>query len=198
MNKNESKYFNTALLMDEALLRLLEKKEYEFITVKEVCKTAGVNRSTFYLHYETIDDLLKESVEMINKRFVGKFDAENIFIADVQNASKHDSILITPKYLKPYLEFVKENKRALRLICSKGLLFQTENTLNKMYKALFSPILDKFGIAEDDKPYVFDFYFKGVVAIVMRWVSLDCKKDENEVIRLIENCVPADLIKEEA
>lgn len=67
-----------------------------------------------------------------------------------------------------------------------------------MYKALFSPILDKFGIAEDDKPYVFDFYFKGVVAIVMRWVSLDCKKDENEVIRLIENCVPADLIKEEA
>ena len=57
MNKSESKYFNTALLMDEALLLLLEKKEYEFITIKEICEKAGVYRSTFYLHYETIDDL---------------------------------------------------------------------------------------------------------------------------------------------
>ena len=50
MNKSESKYYNTALLMDEALLILLEKKEYDFITVKEICEKAGVNRSTFYLH----------------------------------------------------------------------------------------------------------------------------------------------------
>ena len=50
MNKAESKYFNTANLMDEALMRLLEHKDYEYITVKEVCKKAGVNRSTFYLH----------------------------------------------------------------------------------------------------------------------------------------------------
>ena len=52
MNKSESKYYNTACLMDEALILLLEKKEYSFITVKEVCEKAGVNRSTFYLHYD--------------------------------------------------------------------------------------------------------------------------------------------------
>ena len=59
MNKNESKYFNTAQKMDEALITLLEKKELAYITVSEICKEAGVNRSTFYLHYETIQDLLK-------------------------------------------------------------------------------------------------------------------------------------------
>ena len=59
MNKYESKYFNTARLMNEALLLLLENKDYEYITVKEICSKAGVNRSTFYLHYETIDDLLQ-------------------------------------------------------------------------------------------------------------------------------------------
>ena len=31
MNKNESKYFNTAIKMDQAFLELLEK------TVKEIC-----------------------------------------------------------------------------------------------------------------------------------------------------------------
>ena len=47
MNKSESKYFNTAIRMDEALIALLEKKDFEYITVKEICDKAGVNRSTF-------------------------------------------------------------------------------------------------------------------------------------------------------
>ena len=37
MNKAESKYYNTALLMNQALIELLNKKEYEFITIKEIC-----------------------------------------------------------------------------------------------------------------------------------------------------------------
>lgn len=56
MNKSESKYFNTSLLMDEALILLLEKKDFEYITIKEICEKAGVNRSTFYIHYENTFD----------------------------------------------------------------------------------------------------------------------------------------------
>lgn len=74
MNKSESKYHNTALLMNQALVELLNKKDFEYITVKEICAKAGVNRSTFYLHYETINDLLEECLENINKRFLEHFD----------------------------------------------------------------------------------------------------------------------------
>jgi len=73
MNKHDSKYFNTALYMDEALLVLLEKKDYEFITVKEICQIAGVNRSTFYLHYEKMDDLLEETVNYVSNKFNSKW-----------------------------------------------------------------------------------------------------------------------------
>ena len=70
MNKSESKYFNTAVRMDEAFLALLEKKDFAYITVKEVCEKAGVNRSTFYLHYETVSDLLSESVSYLYSQFL--------------------------------------------------------------------------------------------------------------------------------
>ena len=63
MTKSESKYFNTAVLMDKALISILEKKDFQYISVKEICHKAGVNRSTFYLHYETIIDLLEETTE---------------------------------------------------------------------------------------------------------------------------------------
>ena len=76
MNKNKSKYFNTALFMNEALLSLLEKKDFEYITVKELCNKAGVNRSTFYLHYETMNDLLNETINMIEKKFYSSFNKD--------------------------------------------------------------------------------------------------------------------------
>ena len=72
MNKSESKYFNTASKMDEAFLDLLSKKDFAYITVKEICDKAGVNRSTFYLHYETVSDLLSESIEYMNGQFFYK------------------------------------------------------------------------------------------------------------------------------
>ena len=72
MNKAESKYFNTARLMDEALLILLEKKDIEYITIKEICNKAGVNRSTFYLHcykirqkFDLIIDYIKKNCKII-------------------------------------------------------------------------------------------------------------------------------------
>ncbi|MGN1062232.1 MAG: TetR/AcrR family transcriptional regulator [Candidatus Scatosoma sp.] len=189
MNKNESKYFNTALLMDEALLLLLQKKEYEYITVKEVCKKAGVNRSTFYLHYENMDDLLQESVETINRKFRESF-GEGSEKFDVKNASREESFLVTPGYLTPYLSFVKENKSVFRLICEKKWLFKTEETLGKMYREIFRPTLEKYGVAAEDQPYVFSYYFSGVVAVIMKWVELDCKKPTEEIVALISSFLP--------
>ena len=70
MRKNESKYFYTAQLMNQALISLLEKKDIDFITVTEVTKKAGVNRATFYLHYDNMCELLEETIENLNKKFM--------------------------------------------------------------------------------------------------------------------------------
>ena len=106
MKNHESKYYNTALLMNEALLILLEKKEYEFITIKEICEKAGVNRSTFYLHYESIDDLLEETINNLNQKFQDAFDYKTI---NPIILPKEDLFFIKENELIPYLNFVKEN-----------------------------------------------------------------------------------------
>lgn len=112
MNKNESKYFNTAILFDEALIYLLEKKDIEYITVKEICDKAGVNRSTFYLHYESINDLVEETMEYINKKFIDYFSENSKeFIEKIKDFPLEKLKLIEKKYLTPYLTFIKDNKK---------------------------------------------------------------------------------------
>lgn len=115
MNKNESKYFNTALLMDEALIYLLDKKDIDYITIKEICEKAGVNRSTFYLHYESIDDLLEETMQYIIKKFVKYFNGNtNEFVNNIQDMPLESLDLVQEKYLITYLNFIKENKKIFK------------------------------------------------------------------------------------
>ena len=85
MNKSESKYFNTAVKMDLALISLLKKKPFEYITVSEICEGAGVNRSTFYLHYETIGDLLEETARYLLNEFSSYYDINSAeFVQNIE------------------------------------------------------------------------------------------------------------------
>ena len=36
----------------EALIQLLSEEKFENISISKLCKRAGINRGTFYLHYE--------------------------------------------------------------------------------------------------------------------------------------------------
>ena len=117
MNRSESKYFNTARRMDEALLSLLEEKDFAYITVREICARAGVNRSTFYLHYENTSDLLRETVEMIDERFRASVaDATDDKTGGERLAGlpREELFLLTDRRLLPYLDFIKRNRRFCR------------------------------------------------------------------------------------
>lgn len=185
MNKSESKYYNTALLMDEALLMLLEKKEYDFITVKEICEKAGVNRSTFYLHYSSIDDLLYEAIEMINKRFKKSFPVERIDL----NTKKENLFLITDDYLIPYLNFIKENKKIYKVIKSNPYVFKKEQVFNSLYENIFEVILERFGVEEENKKYVFSFFSFGLVAVIQTWIENDCKDEITKITSIIKDLI---------
>lgn len=182
MNKSESKYLNTALLMDEALLLILEKKEFEFITVKEICDKAGVNRSTFYLHYENMNDLLVEALSLISKRF---YDSFNKRIVNLKESDKKDLFFIKEEYLIPYLSFVKENRRVFKLIHDKPYFFGNDLEKNNLYKSLFNIILERYNVNEDDREYVFAYYTQGTLAIVLKWVEKNCIDSIEKIAQFI-------------
>lgn len=110
--------------MDKALFALLEEKDFEFITIKEICKKAQVNRSTFYLHYDNTKDLLDECIVYINKKIDDYYgDEVNKVIKNISDCSLEELFFITPKYLTPYLNFIKDNARIFKTIASEHRLF---------------------------------------------------------------------------
>ena len=189
LNKSESKYYNTACLMDEALILLLEKKEYSFITVKEICEKAGVNRSTFYLHYETIDDLLSECIEYVGNKINIKFSDKVINKQVIKNSQLESLILITPEYLFPYLEFLKDNKAVFKIAYSQPNVLKEQYIINHLHKNIFEPILDRFLVPKVEQKYMISFYLSGMSAVMIDWIKNDCKEEIQTIINILTKCL---------
>lgn len=196
MNKNESKYFNTAAKMDQAFLELLEKKDFSYITVKEICAKAGVNRSTFYLHYETVEDLLSESVEYMNEQFLShmKQDTE-VFMTRIKECPVEQLYLVTPKYLKPYLSYIQEHKRIFYTAITKASTLRLDDSYNRMFRHVFTPILDRYQVPVEDRRYMMAFYIQGMMAIITEWLKDDCKDSMEHIMAVIQRCVTQPQVK---
>ena len=190
MNRSESKYFATAVKMDEAFLALLEKKDFAYITVKEICAAAGVNRSTFYLHYETISDLLTESVSHMNQQFLTYMEHDTeAFVKKLWDCPKDELYLVTPEYLTPYLGYIKEHKRLFRTAIENAEVLGADGLYGRMFRHVFTPILERFGVPEEERTYLIVFYISGLMAVITEWLKNDCIDSMDHIISVMQRCV---------
>ena len=98
MNRaKNNRYQETENRIKSSLLTLLEMNRVEKITIKQVCAGAGIHRSSFYLHFTDIYDVLvkieNEFSQKLLQIFMKYIDANGIDRALVQ----------------AIFEFVKEN-----------------------------------------------------------------------------------------
>ena len=190
MNRSESKFFATAARMDEAFLELIGKKDFAYITVKEICEKAGVNRSTFYLHYETVGDLLEESAQHINDQFVASMPHDTVdFLEKLPDRPLDELYLITPEYLMPYLTYIKEHRRIFKATVEQASALRMIDTYQKLSRHVFIPILDRFGVPPEDQKYVLQFHINGLMAIINEWLKDDCRDSIEHIISVMQRCI---------
>ena len=73
--KIDRRVLKTRQAIEEALASLILKTDYDKITVSALAKEANINRKTFYLHYDSVDDVL----DTMTKRHVQKASSARIF-----------------------------------------------------------------------------------------------------------------------
>ncbi|MFR1804913.1 MAG: TetR/AcrR family transcriptional regulator [Faecalispora jeddahensis] len=81
----------------EAFSTLLSSKSYTKITIQEIIDRANVGRSTFYSHFETKDDLLREMcTELFDHVFSEHLDMENTHDFSLANGDPASLITHNP------------------------------------------------------------------------------------------------------
>src|SRR5687768_2926953 len=69
MTKTDHRVQRTHELLQKALIELISENGYEAITIQDIVDRANVGRTTFYLHYNSKDELFMSCHEAIVNRF---------------------------------------------------------------------------------------------------------------------------------
>lgn len=148
----------TKSMMKEALLELLEKKPLDKITVKDICESADVNRSTFYSYYESIEQLLLEIED----------DALNQLpmYPDSPEDYSNERFLSA---LEDFFDYVRENERLFRILIvqrdSSSFNNRLVNTVMEKYR---SPMKAGDGLIAR---YAYVYCVSGVIGILKEWLN---------------------------
>ena len=171
--KHEVTTYQTKRLMADALKKAMENKPFSKITVSEIIQACGINRKTFYYHFQDIYALLKwvldeEAIQVVRHfdlldnyedaiRFIMDYVCKNDYII----SCTHDSIGREEMKRFFYTDFIE-------IVAS--VLDEAE---------------ERTGLTLDPefKSYCAQFYTEALAGMLIDWAKNHEKQDQEQVIQ---------------
>jgi len=175
-NKTNRRVQYTKMALKHSFIELLGKKDITKITVKELCESADINRTTFYLHFKDPYDLL----EQVEQELI---DGVDTYLASC-NFTHPSQFPI--EGLEKLVDYVKENKELFHILLNKNndMTFQKKilNIIGKQY--FFSESNPAFA-THPQGDYIFLFFANGALGILKKWLEEDAVLPSRDIAALI-------------
>lgn len=152
----------TKMVLQQAMLKILKKKHVDKVTVKELCEEAGINRGTFYLHYDVPNDVLRE----IEQQFI---DEQMSFFSPYNNEGYEKGCLVE------IFSGILRNRELCAVIMGKNGNPRFLERIQEMIRAnVIQSLCSVYpDYKTDDLNFVFDFVFAGSMKLILRWIEDD-------------------------
>ena len=160
-----------------AYIQLLSETKPEYISALEICEIANIHRSTFYRHYEGINDIEIDIEKTVLKTFSGILDntplddfinGRKTFLRTVSETIRND--------LSFYTKVLLVNRRV-------GFIEKIDATIRNKLKETLS---EKTELSDDEIDYVFTFAVAGRIAVYRKWILSGFKQSEDTISSILE------------
>ena len=168
--KNNLRYKMSSEKIETAFLTLILNHKYEDISISQVCKQAEVNRSTFYCHYDDINDLII--------KIESKFAKGTASIFNYGERQTHQAFV-------EMFDFIKENKYFYKAFLNIPYVTLAErNTKIDVLKN----ITENVNIDKTNKMGIFyraSFFGAGIKEMCRIWLERDCQETPEQMALLL-------------
>jgi len=170
--KHEITTYNTKKLLSESLKKAMRSKAFSKITVSEIINDCGVNRKTFYYHFEDIYALLKWMFEEEAIEVVKHFD----LLVDYEEA------------IRFVMNYVDENNYIISCAYDSIGRDEMKRFFYKDFVGVVASVIDaaeagfKTKIDPDFKEYVAKFYTEALSGMLIDWAKEKDKSDREKTI----------------
>lgn len=172
---------STKAAFASALKQIMNVKPMNKITVKDLVELCGVNRQTFYYHFNDVYDLLE---------WVFEEDANRILPKEIVYDRWREDVLA-------FFEYLFENHSfALNVYNSNRRLYMLrflQERLESCIRGFAEIVCDGHNIDRQDYEFTIAFYANGIVGLISRWLDADMpaptEANKQRFIIMLENSV---------
>ena len=151
----------TKAALADALRSIMKEKPIDKITIKDLVDNCGVNRQTFYYHFNDVYDLLE---------WVFEDDAEKVLPTSITYDHWQDDVLRFYEYLRDNKDF------ALNVYHSKSrmnLLEFYKRKIEECIRKFLDSVIDGHCVSSQDYEFIVEFYSNGLVGLISQWLDLN-------------------------
>lgn len=174
--KEDRRVRRTKKLLTQALTQLLQEKQINEITVKELTDLADMNRGTFYLYYKDMFDMLEKIED-------GMFEALDAIVS----LHEHDDVSQQTKpILLDLFRFIEDNQEMCRVLLSPhgdmNFLHRLNEVVREKCLKAWPNIRKEKGEADFD--YHYSFVVFGCAGIIRAWVNRNCPESAEKMAEM--------------
>ena len=163
--KNNSRRRASQEKIEKAFVALLQTQELKSITVSDIIKSAGLNRSTFYANYIDLYDLADKTRERLERDFSALFSGYDTENEHGGALKMFTHIKENQLFYKTYFKLCYDDKHLLSIYDAK----QAENA--------------HIG---DNLHYHIEFFRNGLNAIIRLWLAGGCQESPEEMADILK------------
>ena len=146
-------------------LKLLNERPINKITVKDIVEDCGINRNSFYYHFQDIPSLLEDII-------TSEADA---VIADCGSVESLNEVF------EKALSFALKNKKAVLHIYNSANRAMYENYLRRICEHIVSSFMEtafpEANVSDGDKAVILRFYKCACMGFVLDWLESGMKEE---------------------
>lgn len=168
----------TKKLLLSAIIKLMSEKKVNKITVKELTELADINRSTFYLYYDDIFDMVDKIESEIIKNFSIAFEEFSTKDATYEN---------TVSFFTYLFEFVKNNSSMCKILLGPD----GEYSFIEKFKNAIVDSQPNFKGANTKIRHEFfmSFIVSGSIGTIQKWLEDDMNSSTEDMAEFITDMI---------
>ena len=163
--KNNKRRKESQKKIERAFIELLQTHEIKEITVSDLIKKAGLNRSTFYANYIDIFDLADKTREILEQEFTNLFADYDYFNENSGAEKMFAHIKDNQLFYKTYFKLCYDDKHLV---------------------SIYDPKRAEKEHIESHLKYHIEFFRNGLNAIIKLWLSNGCQESPKEMAEILK------------
>lgn len=158
----------------DAFHKLVLEKNYDVITVSDLCAEAKIGRKTFYMYYFSLDSLLEEILESMTREYVQRIAKYRV----------PDNIKeITREF---YLYSEEKGRFYENLVCSKSYQDIGNKLLNKFVRETWQNEKWFMELGNDLQNIILCFIYNVGSSLYRQWISNGRKVELEQMVLLAD------------